>query len=105
VESAVRKASGLDGVVALGWPMTESGAEAIEVFLQTDDFDIKPLFQDLKRKLPPYMVPRNIRLLSHFPLNANGKFDRGALLKKLEEPSSSIEFEESGAISLGSDSR
>ena len=83
VESAVRKASGLDGVVALGWPMTESGAEAIEVFLQTDDFDIKPLFQDLKRKLPPYMVPRNIRLLSHFPLNAHGKFDRGALLKKL----------------------
>src|SRR5436190_10445570 len=105
VESAVRKASGLDGVVALGWPMTESGAEAIEVFLQTDDFDIKPLFQDLKRKLPPYMVPRNIRLLSHFPLNAHGKFDRGALLKKLEEPSSSIEFEESGAISLGSDIR
>ena len=105
VESAVREASGLDGAVAFGWPMTASGAEAIEVFLQTDDFDIKPLFQDLKRKLPPYMVPRNIRLLSHLPLNANGKFDRGALLKKLEEPSSSIEFEESGAISLGSDSR
>ena len=101
VESAVRKASGLDGVVALGWPMTESGAEAIEVFLQTDDFDIKPLLENLKTKLPPYMVPRNIRLLSHFPLNANGKFDRGVLLKKLEEPAS-IEFKESGAINLRS---
>jgi acyl-CoA synthetase (AMP-forming)/AMP-acid ligase II len=30
------------------------------------------------------MVPRNIRLLNQFPLNANGKFDRGALRKKLE---------------------
>jgi amino acid adenylation domain-containing protein len=87
VESAVREASGLDGVVAFGWPMTASGAEAIEVFLQADDVDVKSLLDEIKRRLPPYMVPRNIRLLSHFPLNANGKFDRGALRKKLEESS------------------
>jgi acyl-coenzyme A synthetase/AMP-(fatty) acid ligase len=85
VESAVRKASGLDGVVALGWPMTASGAEAIEVFLQAEEVDVKSLLAEIKRKLPPYMVPRNIRPLSRFPLNANGKFDRSALLKKLEE--------------------
>jgi amino acid adenylation domain-containing protein len=84
VESAVREASGLDGVVALGWPMTESGADAIEVFLQTDDFDTKRLLEELKTKLPLYMVPRNIRLLTRFPLNANGKYDRGALLNKLK---------------------
>jgi len=87
VESAVRGASGLDGVVAVGWPVRGTSAEAIEVFLQADDFDVKPLLDALKTRLPPYMVPRNIRLLSHFPLNANGKFDRGALLKKLEESS------------------
>jgi len=87
VECAVRQASGLDGVVAFGWPMTASGAEAIEVFLQADAFNVKSLLDDLKTRLPPYMVPRNIRLLSHFPLNANGKFDRGALLKILSEPS------------------
>jgi acyl-coenzyme A synthetase/AMP-(fatty) acid ligase len=97
VESAVREASGLDGVVALGWPMTASGADAIEVFLQTDDFDTKPLLEKLKTKLPLYMVPRNIRLLSHFPLNANGKFDRSALLKKLGEPAPT-ELKERGTI-------
>ena len=85
VESAVRKASGLEGVVALGWPMTASGAEAIEVFLQAEEADVKSLLAEIKRKLPPYMVPRNIHVLRHFPLNANGKFDRAALHKKLDE--------------------
>src|SRR5262245_12166935 len=85
VESAVRKASGLDGVVALGWPMTASGAEAIQVFLQAEEVDVKSLLAEIKRKLPPYMVPRNTHVLSHFPLNANGKFDRAALRKKLDE--------------------
>jgi non-ribosomal peptide synthetase component F len=89
VESAVREASGLEGVVALGWPMTASGAEGIEVFLQADDVNLKSLLAEIKRELPPYMVPRNIRLLRHLPLNANGKFDRGALFKKLEEASPS----------------
>lgn len=84
VESAVRQASGLDGVVALGWPLTESGADGIEVFLETDDFDTKRLLEELKTKLPLYMVPRTVRLVARFPLNANGKYDRGALLNKLK---------------------
>src|SRR6202008_2083427 len=84
VEAAVREASGLDGVIALGWPMTASGAEAIEVYLQTDNFDTKQLLEQLRTKLPTYMVPKNIRLLRHFPLNTNGKYDRKALQMMLE---------------------
>src|ERR1700730_13209274 len=84
VESAVREASGLDGAVAFGWPITASGAEGIEVFLQTGDFDTKELLEKLRTKLPLYMVPRNIRLLPRFPLNTNGKFDRKALQVILE---------------------
>ncbi len=85
VEAAVREASGLDGVVALGWPVTGSGADAIEVFLQTHDCDHKQLLGKLRTRLPAYMVPRNIRLLPHFPLNANGKYDRKALQMILEK--------------------
>jgi acyl-CoA synthetase (AMP-forming)/AMP-acid ligase II len=77
----------LDGVVALGWPMTASGADAIEVFLQTEAFDTKELLEALRTRLPVYMVPRNIRVLRQFPLNANGKFDRKALQMILEKPS------------------
>ena len=87
VESAVRDASRLDGVVALGWPMTASGADAIEVFLQTEKFDTKELLEALRTRLPLYMVPRNIRLLRQFPLNANGKYDRKALQMILENSS------------------
>jgi amino acid adenylation domain-containing protein len=85
VEAAVRQVSGLDGVVALGWPMTESGADGIEVFLETDNFDTKALATQLREKLPVYMFPRDILVLDRFPLNANGKYDRKALQLILEK--------------------
>jgi len=69
--------------------MTDSGADGIEVFLETDDFDTKRLLDELKTKLPLYMVPRNIRLLTRFPLNANGKYDRKALQMILKSTAAS----------------
>jgi len=87
VECAVRQASGLDGVVAIGWPLTQRGADGIEVFVEAETLDVTGLVAELKSKLPPYMVPRNIRLLRALPLNSNGKFDRQALLKILEKES------------------
>jgi amino acid adenylation domain-containing protein len=84
IEAAVRQVAGLEGVVALGWPMTESGADGIEVFLETDSFDARVLMNQLKGKLPAYMLPRNVLVLRRFPLNANGKYDRKALQLILE---------------------
>ena len=83
VEAVIRETSGVAGVVAVGWPRTGSGADAIEVFLETNAFDTQALINRLKTKLPPYMVPRKIRVLPRFPLNPNGKYDRQALLKIL----------------------
>jgi acyl-coenzyme A synthetase/AMP-(fatty) acid ligase len=85
VEAAVRQVSGLEGVVALGWPTTERGADGIGVFLETDSFDANALVSQLKGKLPVYMLPRNILVLRRFPLNANGKYDRKALRLILEK--------------------
>jgi acyl-CoA synthetase (AMP-forming)/AMP-acid ligase II len=87
VEAVIRQLSGLEGVVAVGWPATESAAEGIEVFLETDCFDTKALTMELKKKLPLYMLPRNIVLLEQLPLNANGKYDRKALQLLLERRS------------------
>jgi amino acid adenylation domain-containing protein len=84
IEAAVRSASGLDGIVAIGWPVTEGAADGVEVFLEADSYDIASLLDRLKRTLPPYMMPRNIRLVSQFPLNSNGKYDRRALQDLLQ---------------------
>ena len=87
VECAVRQVSGLDGVVAIGWPLTQRGADGIEVFVEAETLDVTRLVAELRSKLPPYMVPRNIRLLRALPLNSNGKFDRQALLNILQKES------------------
>ncbi len=86
IEAVIREESGIDGVVALGWPISESGAGAIEAFLQTnDDLDSAGLQQRVGRRLPKYMVPRRLHALADLPLNSNGKYDRRALIRKLEE--------------------
>jgi amino acid adenylation domain-containing protein len=85
VEATIRQVSGLEGVVALGWPTRESRADGIEVFLEADSFDATALMSQLKGKLPVYMLPRHVLVLRRFPLNANGKYDRKALQLILEE--------------------
>lgn len=85
VEAVVREESGIDGVIAVGWPMSVSGAGGIEVFLQGEDVDVTPLQRRLAARLPSYMAPRRIHIRSNLPLNSNGKFDRKALLQLLEK--------------------
>ena len=84
VEAVVREESGVDGVVALGWPRMDGGAGGVEVFLQAETAACPDLVQKVARRLPLYMVPRRIHYLASFPLNANGKFDRNALIRRLE---------------------
>jgi amino acid adenylation domain-containing protein len=85
VEAALREASGVDAVVALGWPRTASGASAIAAFVGDLDVDAPALLAAARKRLPAYMVPRAIHRVAELPLNANGKFDRRALLERLEK--------------------
>jgi acyl-CoA synthetase (AMP-forming)/AMP-acid ligase II len=84
IEAVVREESGVLGVVALGWPMTTTGVRGVEVFLEVEEFGQAELKKRVERRLPGYMAPRNYRFLPRFPLNANGKHDRQALLRILE---------------------
>jgi amino acid adenylation domain-containing protein len=83
VEAVLREESGLDGVVAVGWPVNASGADGVEAFLEADQFDSNTLRERVAARLPTYMAPRRIHVLPRFPLNSNGKYDRGQLLKIL----------------------
>jgi amino acid adenylation domain-containing protein len=87
IEAIVREESGAQGVVALGWPKTAAGVAAIEAFLEgaATPEEIAGIIARTKKRLPSYMVPRRIHVMERLPLNANGKYDRPALTKLLED--------------------
>lgn len=85
IEHALREASGVDAVVAIGWPRTEAGAAGVVAFVGGRIEDPDAVRRALAQTLPEYMVPRQIHALDQLPLNPNGKFDRGALTRMLEE--------------------
>jgi acyl-coenzyme A synthetase/AMP-(fatty) acid ligase len=85
IEAAIRETAGVDEVVALGWPRTASGAGAVTAFVAAPSIDASAVRARLGERLPDYMVPRTIHALDDIPLNANGKFDRNALLALLDE--------------------
>ena len=87
VEAALREESGIDSAIAVGWPILDSGAGGIEAFLQTEGTNLASLRDRLSKRLPSYMVPRRIHLLTTIPLNSNGKYDRRALFAILEQNS------------------
>ncbi len=85
IEAVVRKISCLDGVVAVGWPPTPSGWAGIEVFLEGGVKDEEVLRKTIATILPKHMVPRRFHPMRVLPRNVNGKFDRKAILRFLEE--------------------
>jgi non-ribosomal peptide synthetase component F len=85
IEAVLRDAAGVDIVVAVGWPITPAGADGIVAFIGSSDVDLDHVRELAKRRLPPYMLPREIRLTDDIPLNPNGKIDRKALIGRLTE--------------------
>jgi amino acid adenylation domain-containing protein len=85
VEAAIREETGVDAVVAVGWPRSASGAAGIAAFVADTGVDSAALRAGLARRLPGYMVHRELRLAAELPVNANGKWDRGALVRILDE--------------------
>ncbi|MCX4243420.1 amino acid adenylation domain-containing protein [Paraliomyxa miuraensis] len=91
IEAALRQASGLPVAVALGWPVAApGGAEAVVAFIDDATIDVNAVLERVAERLPSYMVPREIRVVDRFPLNANGKIDRNELRARLgAEPAGS----------------
>lgn len=85
IEAVVRKFSGLEGVIAVGWPITSSGCDGIEVFIESAGLDTDALRKAVASTLPEYMLPRRFHCKARLPRNVNDKFDRKAMLTLLEE--------------------
>ena len=86
IEAAVRSEANVDSAVAVGWPLAATGgAEGVVAFIDDASVDTKDLKRRLIGRLPRYMVPKQIHTIESFPLNANGKIDRKALLARLQD--------------------
>ncbi len=85
IEAALRAATGRDSVAAVAWPRTGSGAAGVVAFIAGGGVDAAGVRTVLASRLPPYMVPRQIREMPALPLNSNGKIDRRALEAILAE--------------------
>ena len=83
VEAAIRDAAGVETAVALGWPLTDTGADGIVGFMTPTPLDAIAVIEQMKQRLPGYMVPRSVHVVARFPLNTNGKVDRKALSQML----------------------
>ena len=84
IEQAMRRASGSDEVVAVGWPLTTSGASGVVGFVARPQAEVSEMRSRLKEMLPGVMVPKELRVLDALPLNVNSKVDRKALLEVLK---------------------
>lgn len=84
IEALLKKEAGVDAAIAVGWPLRANGAGGIEAFVTSAAVDVDSVRERLKAKLPRYAVPRKIHIIDLWPLNSNGKIDRGQLLKLLE---------------------
>ena len=85
IEAVVRRVSGVEGVVAVGWPVTSSGCGGVEVFLEGEVKEKDRLRGAVASALPEYMVPRRFHCMDRLPRNVNDKFDRNAMLRLLKE--------------------
>ena len=84
IEAVVRKHCGSDAVVAVGWPSTASGYGGVEVFIESQ-VENDHLRDAVRSELPEYMVPRRFHFRDKLPRNPNGKLDRTAISKSLDE--------------------
>jgi amino acid adenylation domain-containing protein len=84
IEAAIRDEVNVDAVAAVAWPRAGASAGGVTAFVVATELDVPALSARLAKRLPPYMVPREVRLLPELPMNANGKCDRTALIRLLD---------------------
>lgn len=85
IEAALREVAGVETAIAVGWPINAGGADGIVGFVGDADADVAAVRRLVADRLPGYMQPSEVVAVGEFPLNANGKVDRKALLQRLAE--------------------
>lgn len=76
VEEAAQSVAGVTEAVALGVSDARLGQAVVLLVRVTQKGALDALRESLKKELPNFMMPSDIRVVEAFPRNANGKIDR-----------------------------
>ncbi|WP_394688078.1 AMP-binding protein [Hoeflea sp.] len=91
IDTRLREAAATDMAVAVAWPVKDAVAEGLVGFYSASRKDSQQIRDRLRAVLPPHMVPARIEFIKTMPLNANGKIDRNALARRLEDDQLNLE--------------
>ena len=84
VEAHLRRAADSEVVAVVAWPVIDGAAQGLVAFCSTSR-TADAISADLLETLPRYMVPGRIERLDSLPVNINGKIDRRALARRLDD--------------------
>ncbi|MEO5332542.1 MAG: AMP-binding protein [Magnetococcus sp. YQC-5] len=75
IEFVLRQVSQTDQVAVIGWPLSGENVTTVIGFVCGSKCSDTEILEECSKRLPYYMVPRQIHRLAQLPLNANGKTD------------------------------
>jgi D-alanine--poly(phosphoribitol) ligase subunit 1 len=85
IEFHLREITGCESVAAIAWPQSAGTATGLVAFVSGFDGNVATVKDEIARRLPFYMLPSHIQPCSELPLNNNGKVDRNALSRLLDD--------------------
>jgi len=85
IDSVLRDVAKTNTVAAVPWLVEHGSARGVVAFICQSEIEISEIRELIQMQLPAYMVPRQIITMDTLPYTLNGKVDRKALVKLLEE--------------------
>jgi D-alanine--poly(phosphoribitol) ligase subunit 1 len=85
VEAHLREILSTDLVAAVAWPLTDHRATGIVAFHCAPGVTRDEVREEMKKRVPDYMIPKRVHLLDTLPLGSTGKIDRKELTRMLDE--------------------
>jgi D-alanine--poly(phosphoribitol) ligase subunit 1 len=85
IETHLRQVYRTPTVAAVAWPIEAGTAEGVVGFVSGPNNSDDEAAGELRRRMPRYMVPGKVHVLTELPMNSNGKVDRKVLARRLDK--------------------
>jgi D-alanine--poly(phosphoribitol) ligase subunit 1 len=83
IETHLREVYRTTAAVAVAWPIEFGTASGIVAFISSPGRTTADAKEELRRRMPVYMVPGKVHVLPALPTNSSGKIDRKILARRL----------------------